>query len=60
VFAVFKIVATLVVALGSVVAAIVESGRPLLFTCLVGAFLVGVGACELVRAHRNKMVRSAV
>jgi hypothetical protein len=60
VFAVFKLVATLVLALGSVVAAIIESRHPILFSCLVAAFVAGAIASELLRAHRNGTVRSVV
>jgi hypothetical protein len=60
VFAVFKLVATLVLALGSVVAAIIESRHPILFSCLVAAFVAGAIASELLRAHRNRSVRSVV
>ena len=59
-FAVFKLVATLVLAMGSVIAAIVESRHPLLFSCLVLAFVCGASAAEALRAHRNRTVRSVV
>ncbi len=59
-FALFKLVATLVLALGSVVAAIIESRHPILFSCLVAAFVAGAIASELLRAHRNRTVRSVV
>ena len=59
-FAVFKLVAKLVLALGSVVAAILESRHPVLFSCLVAAFVAGAIASELLRAHRTRTVRSVV
>lgn len=59
-FAAFKIAATFALACASVVAAIVESGHPLLFGCLCVAFIVGVVAAESVRGMRKATVRSAV
>ena len=58
-FAVFKIVATIVLACGSVVAAILESRHPTLFSCLVAAFVVGAVASEVFRSYRNGSVRSS-
>lgn len=59
-FAAFKIVLTLLVACASVVAAIFESGHPLLFGCLCGAFAVGIFGSELYRWYRNNNVRSSI
>lgn len=58
-FAAFKIIATFLLACASVVAAIVESGHPLLFGCLCVAFFAGVGGAEFFRAHRTRTVRSS-
>jgi hypothetical protein len=58
VFAAFKIIATIVVAALSVIAAIAESTHPLLFTCLVGAFVAGAVGAEIFRSHRSRSVRS--
>ncbi len=56
-FAAFKIIATFLLACASVVAAIVESGHPLLFGCLCAAFVTGVVGAEVLRAHRARTVR---
>jgi hypothetical protein len=58
VFAVFKIITAFLLACVSVVAAIVESGHPALFSCLFAAFIVGAVAAEVVRVHRSRTVRS--
>ena len=58
VFAAFKIVLTSLVASASVIAAIVESGHPLLFGCLCAAFVVGMVGSEGYRWYRNNSVRS--
>ncbi len=60
VFAAFKIVLTFLVACASVVAAIVESGHPLLFGCLCAAFVVGIVGSEGYRWYRNNSVRSSI
>ncbi len=60
VFAAFKIVLTFLVACAAVVAAIVESGHPLLFGCLCGAFVVGIVGSEGYRWYRNNSVRSSI
>jgi hypothetical protein len=60
VFAAFKIVLTFLVACASVVAAIVESGHPLLFGCLSGAFAIGIFGAEGYRWYRNHTVRSSI
>jgi hypothetical protein len=60
VFAAFKVIATLLVACTSVIAAIVESGHPLLFGCLCAAFMVGIVAAEGYRFYRNHTVRSSI
>ncbi|HEY6484574.1 MAG TPA: hypothetical protein VIY54_13705 [Steroidobacteraceae bacterium] len=59
-FAAFKIAVTFALACASVVAAIVESGHPLLFGCLCIAFILGVVAAETHRGLRKQAVRSAV
>jgi hypothetical protein len=58
VFAAFKIVAAFLLACASVVAAIVESGHPLLFGCSCVAFVAGIVGAEALRVHRNRSVRS--
>jgi len=60
VFAAFKIVLTFLVACGAGLAAIFESGHPLLFGCLCGAFVVGIFGSELYRWYRNNSVRSSI
>jgi hypothetical protein len=60
VFAVFKVVATFMIACASVLTAIVESGHPALLTCLFAAFIVGVLGAEAFRAYRRQTVRSLV
>ena len=57
-FAAFKIIATFVLACVSVIAAIVETGHPVLFGCLCVAFVAGVLGAEAVRAYRNHSVRA--
>jgi hypothetical protein len=42
----------------SVVAAIVESGHPLLFGCSCVAFVAGIFGAEVLRVYRNRTVRS--
>lgn len=59
-FAALKVIATFLLACVSLGAAIVKSGHPLLFSCLCGAFLVGVFGAEAVRLYRNHTVRSAI
>ena len=59
-FAVFKVVTTLLIACASVIATIVESGHPALLTCLFAAFIAGAVAAEAFRAHRRQTVRSLV
>jgi hypothetical protein len=60
VLAAFKIVLTFLVACASVVAAVVESGHPLLFGCLSAAFAVGIIGSEGYRWYRNNSVRSSI
>jgi hypothetical protein len=60
VFAAFKIIGTLVLACASVIAAIVESGHPVLFGCLCAAFVVGIVGAEALRVYRNHNVRSSI
>ena len=57
-FAAFKVIVTFLVACVSVVAAIVESGHPLLFGCACVAFVAGLIGAEALRAYRNRTVRS--
>ena len=59
-FAVFKIIGTIVLACASVGAAIVESGHPLLFGCLCTAFVVGIIGAEGFQWHRKHTVRSSI
>ncbi len=56
-FAAFKVIGAFVLACVSVTAAIVESGHPVLFCCLCGAFIVGAVGAEMVRSLRNQTVR---
>lgn len=58
--AAFKIVLTLLVACAAGFAAMVESGHPLLFGCLSGAFVVGIVGSEGYRWYRNNSVRSSI
>ncbi len=60
VFAAFKIVLTFLLACGAGFAAMVESGHPLLFGCLCGAFMVGIFGAEGYRWYRNHSVRSSI
>jgi hypothetical protein len=60
VFAAFKIIGTLVLACASVIAAIVESGHPVLFGCLCAAFVAGIVGAEALRVYRNHNVRSSI
>jgi hypothetical protein len=60
VLAAFKIGLTFVLASLSVIAAIVESGHPLLFGCLCAAFVVGIVGSEGYRWYRNTSVRSSI
>ena len=58
-FAAFKVVGSFLLACASIVAAIWESGHPLLFACAGVAFVIGLLGAELFRAYRNRTVRSA-
>jgi hypothetical protein len=60
VFAAIKIVLTFLLACASVIAAIVESGHPLLFGCLCAAFAGGIIGSEVFRWYRNNNVRSSI
>jgi hypothetical protein len=60
VFAVFKIIGTILLACASVGAAIVESGHPLLFGCLCAAFVVGIVGAEGFQWYRKHSVRSFI
>jgi hypothetical protein len=60
VFAAFKVIGSFVLACASIVAAIWESGHPLLFGCASVAFVIGLIGAELFRAYRNRTVRSAI
>jgi hypothetical protein len=60
VLAAFKILLTFLVASASVIAAIVESGHPLLFGCLCTAFVVGIVGSEGYRWYRGHSVRSSI
>lgn len=57
-FAAFKVVAAVVIACASVIAAIVESAHPTLFCCLFVAFILGAIAAEGLRAYRRRTIRS--
>lgn len=59
-FAVVKIIGTVLLACASVTAAIAESGHPLLFGCLSAAFVVGIGGAEIYNWYRNNTVRSSI
>jgi hypothetical protein len=60
VFAGIKVIGTFLLACASIVAAIWESGHPMLFGCACVAFLVGIIGAEAFRAHRNRTVRSSI
>jgi uncharacterized membrane protein YjjB (DUF3815 family) len=60
VFAAFKVIATCLLACVSVIAALIESGHPLLFGCLCAAFVIGVLGAEAIRIYRNHTVRSSI
>jgi len=60
VFAALKIIMTILVTCASVTAAIVQSGRPLLVTCVSAAFLAGIFAAEGFRVYRRHSVRSQI
>jgi hypothetical protein len=60
VFAAFKIIGAFLLACASVIAAIVESGHPVLFGCLCAAFVAGIVGAEGYRAYRNRIVRSSI
>jgi hypothetical protein len=60
VFAALKVIGTLLLAGVSIVAAIWESAHPLLFSCACAAFVIGIVGAEILRAHRNRTVRSAL
>jgi hypothetical protein len=60
VFAAFKVIGTFLLACLSVVAAIVESGHPVLFGCACVAFVTGIVGAEALRAYRKRTVRSSV
>ena len=59
-FAVFKVIGTFLLACASIVAAIWESGHPLLFGCACVAFVAGLIGAEVFRAYRNRTVRSSI
>ena len=59
-FAAFKIIAAIMLACASVVAAIVESEHPLVFGCICAAFAVGIVGAEGYRWYRNNTVRSSI
>ena len=60
VFAAIKIALTFILACAAGFAAIVESGHPLLFGCLCGAFVVGIVGAEGFRWYRSHSVRSSI
>lgn len=57
-FAAAKIVFALLIAGGSMIAAILESTHPAFVACFCMAFAVGAIAAEAARARRRRMVRS--
>lgn len=59
-FAAFKIIATIMLACASVVAAIVESEHPLVLGCVCAAFVIGIVGAEGYRWYRNNSVRSSI
>ena len=59
-FAAFKVIGTLLLACVSIVAAILESGHPVLFGCACVAFVVGIVGAEIFRSYRNRTVRSSI
>jgi hypothetical protein len=56
-FAAVKIILTLVITCGSLIAVIAESTHPQFVACVYVAFAVGVIAAEAVRARRQRSVR---
>ena len=56
-FAAVKIILPILIALGSMIALIVESTHPGFVTCLCVAFAAGVIAGEIMRARRRRSVR---
>jgi len=56
-FAAVKIILPILIALGSVIAVIVESTHPGFVTCLCVAFAAGAIAGEIMRARRRRSVR---
>jgi hypothetical protein len=58
VFAALKVITGFVIACGSVIAAIVESGRPALCACFFAAFVAGVLAYYAFLSRRNRTVRT--
>ena len=59
-FAALKVVGSFLLACMSIVAAIWESGHPVLFGCACAAFVIGIVGAEILRAHRNRIVRSSI
>lgn len=57
-FAAVKIILAVVIACGSLIAAIVESTHPGFVTCFWVAFAVGALAAEVWRARRQRTVRT--
>jgi hypothetical protein len=60
VFAAFKVIGTFLLACVSIIAAIVESGHPILFGGACAAFILGIVGAEAFRAYRNRTVRSSI
>jgi hypothetical protein len=56
-FAAVKIILPILIALGSMIAVIVESTHPGFVTCLCASFAAGAVAGEIVRARRRRSVR---
>ena len=59
-FAAFKIIATIMLACASIVAAIVESEHPLVLGCVSAAFAIGIVGAEGYRWYRSNSVRSSI
>jgi len=58
-YAAVKLILPVVIACGSLIAAIIESAHRGLILCICGGFVVGTVAGELVRRQRRDVVRSA-
>ena len=59
-FAAVKFILTLGIACGTLIATIAEAAHPRFVACFWVAFACGAIAAEVVRAHRQRTVRSQV